>query len=307
MSLDNLGPYIPEQRDNLSEKYQDIISGKEILAQTWLDKQELLENMLEDGLIIENISQLDTLKNLLSRNNIFYLKNISQDDFNNIWEFSIKKVGEVIKIFPMVYSMKIWENWPFSQAFEISKDWEIQKKLDRTNQIDISHLQNIDSWLDNLNKKLSQWDEQTNYVLDPNFKEETSTEHVTEESQKWAIQKSTSNMQNNINDVIVENKSQNENFKENKESNETSKCTSYEVKKWDTLWKIIREQYGVSDFTDIANILYKITQFNQKNNSWENKVDFSKPDDLKISQQLLLPDNIVVISPTKWEKTFILQ
>ena len=34
MSLDTLRPYIAEQKNNESEKYQDITSGKEILAQT---------------------------------------------------------------------------------------------------------------------------------------------------------------------------------------------------------------------------------------------------------------------------------
>ncbi len=317
MSLDNLGPYIPEEnnqeKNQLSEDLQKIIEWKEIVSETWVDKKELLEDMLQEWLIIENISQLNVLKNLLSHNNISYLKNISEMDLDNIWKISIQKVWDVVKVFPMNYSMKIWENGPFGQAFELSQDGTIEKNIDRDFQINTSNVDTVESWMDELNNNLSQIDTQ-NYFLDPNKNQEDNRE--TEISEKINdIQEDTINQENSVEDVeiiedttpIIENVWDENKPQENIEHNEEIKNKSYEVQKGDTLWQIIREQYGISDYTDIANTLYKIKQFNDTNNFWENKVDFSKPDTLKISQQLLLPDNITVTSPTKWEKTFSLQ
>ena len=300
MSLDTLGPYIPQEnnqeKNQLSEDLQKIIEWKEIISETWVEKKELLEDMLQEWLIIENISQLNILKNLLSHNNISYLQNISEADLNNIWKISIQKVWEVVKVFPMNYSMKIWENGPFGQAFELSQDGTIEKNIDRDFQINTSNLDTVESWMDELNKNLSQIDTQ-NYVLDPNKNQEDNRE--TEISEKI------DDIQEDI--IIQENLWDENKPQENSEKNDEIKNKKYEVQKGDTLWQIIREQYGISDYTDIANTLYKIKQFNDRNNSWENKVDFSKPDTLKISQQLLLPDNIIVTSPTKGEKIFSLQ
>ena len=300
MSLDTLGPYIPQEnnqeKNQLSEALQKIIEWKEIISETWVEKKELLEDMLQEWLIIENISQLNILKNLLSHNNISYLQNISEADLNNIWKISIQKVWEVVKVFPMNYSMKIWENGPFGQAFELSQDGTIEKNIDRDFQINTSNLDTVESWMDELNKNLSQIDTQ-NYVLDPNKNQEDNRE--TEISEKI------DDIQEDI--IIQENLWDENKPQENSEKNDEIKNKKYEVQKGDTLWQIIREQYGISDYTDIANTLYKIKQFNDRNNSWENKVDFSKPDTLKISQQLLLPDNIIVTSPTKGEKIFSLQ
>lgn len=317
MSLDTLGPYIPEEnnqeKNQLSEDLQKIIEWKEIVSETWVDKKELLEDMLQEWLIIENISQLNILKNLLSHNNIFYLQNVSEIDWNNMWKMSIQKVWETVKVFPMNYSMKIWENGPFGQAYELSQDGTIEKNINRDFQINTSNLDTVDSWMDELNKNLSQIDTQ-NYVLNPNKNQENNSE--TEISEKIDdISEDTMNQENPVENVEIiedttpaaenlwdENKPQ-----ENIEKNEEIKNKSYEVQKDDTLWQIIREQYGISDYTDIANTLYKIKQFNDTNNFWENKVDFSKPDTLKISQQLLLPNNITVTSPTKGTKIFSLQ
>ncbi len=300
MSLDTLGPYIPQEnnqeKNQLSEALQKIIEWKEIISETWVEKKELLEDMLQEWLIIENISQLNILKNLLSHNNISYLQNISEADLNNIWKISIQKVWEVVKVFPMNYSMKIWENGPFGQAFELSQDGTIEKNIDRDFQINTSNLDTVESWMDELNKNLSQIDTQ-NYVLDPNKNQEDNRE--TEISEKI------DDIQEDI--IIQENLWDENKPQENSEKNDEIKNKKYEVQKGDTLWQIIREQYGISDYTDIANTLYKIKQFNDRNNSWENKVDFSKPDTLKISQQLLLPNNITVTSPTKGEKIFSLQ
>lgn len=300
MSLDTLGPYIPQEnnqeKNQLSEDLQKIIEWKEIISETWVEKKELLEDMLQEWLIIENISQLNILKNLLSHNNISYLQNISEADLNNIWKISIQKVWEVVKVFPMNYSMKIWENGPFGQAFELSQDGTIEKNIDRDFQINTSNLDTVESWMDELNKNLSQIDTQ-NYVLDPNKNQEDNRE--TEISEKI------DDIQEDI--IIQENLWDENKPQENSEKNDEIKNKKYEVQKGDTLWQIIREQYGISDYTDIANTLYKIKQFNDRNNSWENKVDFSKPDTLKISQQLLLPNNITVTSPTKGEKIFSLQ
>lgn len=316
MSLDTLGPYIPEEnnqeKNQLSEDLQKIIEWNEIVSETWVDKKELLEDMLQEWLIIENISQLNILKNLLSHNNISYLQNVSEIDWNNMWKISIQKVWETVKVFQMNYSLKIWENGPFGQAYELSQDGTKEKNINRDFQINTSNLDTVDSWMDELNKNLSQIDTQ-NYVLDPNKNQENNSE--TEISEKIDdISEDTMNQENPVENVEIiedtiptaenlwdENKPQ-----ENIEKNEEIKNKSYEVQKDDTLWQIIREQYGISDYTDIANTLYKIKQFNDTNNFWENKVDFSKPDTLKISQQLLLPDNITVTSPTKGTKIFSL-
>ena len=317
MSLDTLGPYIPQEnnqeKNQLSEDLQKIIEWKEIISETWVEKKELLEDMLQEWLIIENISQLNILKNLLSHNNISYLQNISEADLNSIWKISIQKVWEVVKVFPMNYSMKIWENGPFGQAFELSQDGTIEKNIDRDFQINTANLDTVESWMDELNKNLSQIDTQ-NYVLDPNKNQEDNRE--AEISEKIGdIQEDIINQEKSVENIeitedttpIIENPWDETKPQENSEKNDEIKNKKYEVQKGDTLWQIIREQYGISDYTDIANTLYKIKQFNDVNNFWENKVDFSKPDTLKISQQLLLPDNITVTSPTKGEKIFSLQ
>ena len=81
-------------------------------------------------------------------------------------------------------------------------------------------------------------------------------------------------------------------------SEEVKEVISYEkyiVQSWDNLWRIMRNEYGLTNPTDIANLLNVLVD------GWKSWINDLKAT-LKIGQKLQLPSKIFVKSKSRWDE-----
>jgi len=81
---------------------------------------------------------------------------------------------------------------------------------------------------------------------------------------------------------------------------ETISYIDYTVKSWDNLWQIMRNEYGLTNPTDIANLLNVLVD------GWKSWINDLKAT-LKIGQKLKLPSEILVKSKSRWDENMKLK
>lgn len=79
---------------------------------------------------------------------------------------------------------------------------------------------------------------------------------------------------------------------------ELNKPESYTVESWDTLWKIVKEKYGLTSNRDIANCINKLVKYNVDNEDKRDIEDDNTPDGIfwdkiYVWQKILLANELI--------------
>jgi hypothetical protein len=311
----------------------ECINSQETLTdeQKLTEKQLFVENMLKSWVEISSKEEFLNVTKILTKEGNVDISQASYENINDWLPFAIKKLNKndaQLVVFPLQtfsWQENQWGHWIWwyissGEAFTSDLNRDITYTKFPNNSFSESLLKYND-----VHSEISTDSKQKLCVLDKEIITQVNNEpkpYVSFMSElKWKAFPF-DNQESDIGELItvpyveqawvkVESVQQND-IIWNKDSNswkitqeqelavETISYTQYKVSKWDNLWKIMRNEYGLSNSTDIANILNVLSK---DNNFWI--TDLNRK--LKIGKKLNLPSEIKVKSKSRGDKVMKLK
>ena len=235
----------------------------ESIQETEIQKCGILRDSLKNGILISSEQEFQAWTNILNKNAII---NLSQNDFSQInqWFGFVMQMNnhqEWVNIFPIESIMWLNPKGPFGKWGNISDNWIFTTSLNRD----------------------------TTYTITENTISSIQEDAIVCETPKIEVPHI---IHSPLDPNYIDPVNNQEEEKKNPENKE------YTIKKWDWLWKIIREQYWETHPTDVANI---------ENILLTNNPQIKNKDKISPGEKIILLWEIKINSKARGEKTFSLK
>lgn len=277
-------------------------------------KDEII-NILSRGYNIFDKNHYDSLNSLFETLKLPLMCDF--DDINNMidgpnflnlgYKFTLKLDNNTINIYPataltFIDPRQAWyiRNWKYYENMILTKSEDVSDNISPYYNYNINNcVTDNQELLNSQNEELMQINEELRETQQ-NLLEQVEQNRL--EIQDLRNQLDQHNCEDewliwyNIVDIEESNQiNQNINDSEREVENNTDK--SYTVKSWDTLWQIVKQQYGLSSNRDIANCVNKLVKYNiAQNNAWklaeDNTPDGIFWDKIYVGQKIMLADEL---------------